>query len=150
MSVTRPNGVFEGGVFRFPLKVYYEDTDFSGFVYHANYLKFFERGRSEALHHAGVSHRDLLSWDPPAALVVRRLEIDFLRPAIVEDELLVHSRFSSARGARLLISQWLERGGEQLASAELEVALIGLDGRPRKIPTVLLAQLSPFIAVSRP
>ncbi|MEI7932441.1 MAG: YbgC/FadM family acyl-CoA thioesterase [Alphaproteobacteria bacterium] len=130
---------------RFPVRVYYEDTDFSGFVYHANYLKFFERGRSEALWAAGVSHRDLLAWEPPSAMVVRHMEIDFERPARIEDELLVHTRFVSLRGARMFLDQRLERAGEIIATARLEIVLITLAGRPRRIPEALATALSSLI-----
>jgi acyl-CoA thioester hydrolase len=122
---------------RFVVRVYYEDTDFSGFVYHANYLKFFERGRSEALRAAGVTHTDLLAWETPAALVVRHMEIEFLRPGKIDDVILVTTRFVSMRGARMFIAQTMERGGDVLAKAALEVVLINLDGRPRRIPPEL-------------
>jgi len=129
----------------FPVRVYYEDTDFSGFVYHANYLKFFERGRSEALRAAGVTHRDLLAWEPPSAMVVRHMEIDFERPARIEEDLVVHTRFVSLRGARMFIDQRLERAGEIIATARLEVVLITLSGRPRRIPEALSKALEALI-----
>ena len=131
---------------RFAIRVYYEDTDFSGFVYHANYLKFFERGRTEALRAAGVSHTDLLAWEPPAALVVRHMEIEFLRPAKIDDVLIVSSRFQSMRGARMFIDQSMERAGEVISKARLEIVLINLDGRPRRIPAELAATLEALMA----
>ncbi len=140
-----PIGGFVGLEHRFPVRVYYEDTDFSGFVYHANYLKFFERGRSEALHAAGVSHRDLLSAEPPLAMVVRHMDIDFIAPARVEEDLIVLSRFEALKGARIFARQRLERGGVTLATARLEVVLISLDGRPRRLPGELVDKLGPWL-----
>lgn len=144
------NCVFDNGEFVFPLRVYYEDTDFSGFVYHASYLRFFERGRSEALRLAGVSHHDLLALEPPAAMVVRHMDITFVRPAVVEDDLIVRSHFTHARGARVRIEQALERGDEVIAKVRVEAALINLDGRPRKFPADIADKLSPFIAPATP
>jgi len=138
-------GAFVGREHRFPVRVYYEDTDFSGFVYHANYLKFFERGRSDGLHAAGVSHTDLLAWDPPATMVVRHMSIDFVRPAVVEDDLTVLTHFEGLRGARMFARQTIVRGEEILASARLEIAMIGLDGRPRKIPKDFIALFEPWL-----
>jgi len=129
----------------FPVRVYYEDTDFSGFVYHANYVKFFERGRSEALRLTGVTHGDLLNYPPAAGLVVRRMEIDFIRPAVIDDALIVRSVMETAKGARMTIRQTIERAGEPIVKAWLEIALINLDGRPRKIPPELAAKLAPWL-----
>ena len=80
--------------------VHYEDTDFSGFVYHANYLKFAERGRSNFLNLAGITHQQLLEFEPQLAFVVGHMEMDFLSPGRVEDLLLVETIFTECRGAR--------------------------------------------------
>lgn len=133
-------GAFHGREHILPVRVYYEDTDFSGVVYHANHLRFFERGRTDALRVVGVSHTELLADN--MAMVARRMEIDWLKPARVDDALRVHTLFESARGARMILTQRIERGADVLATARIEVALIGLDGRPRKLPPGLVERLS--------
>ena len=77
-----------------PVRVYYEDTDFTGMVYHANYLRFFERGRSDFLRDAGVSHQDLLNRPDPAAFTLTRVEVDFKQAAKVDDQLRIATRLS--------------------------------------------------------
>jgi tol-pal system-associated acyl-CoA thioesterase len=86
-------GRFEGREHVLPVRIYYEDTDFTGVVYHANYLRYFERGRSDALRAAGVSHTDLLGDERPSAFTVVRMEIDFRRPARVDDALQVRTLY---------------------------------------------------------
>ena len=139
------SGAFDGRDHLYPVRVYYEDTDFSGYVYHGAYVKFFERGRSEALRLAGVSHSELLALDPPAAMVVRRIELEYLRSAVIDDALIVRSVMQSARGARMIIVQQIERGADVLAKARLEVALISIGGGPRKLPPAVLAALIPLL-----
>jgi acyl-CoA thioester hydrolase len=148
--MTPTSGAFEGQDHLYPVRVYYEDTDFSGYVYHGAYVKFFERGRSEALRLAGISHSDLLALDPPAAMVVRRMELDYLRPAVIDDALVVRSVMQSARGARMIIVQQIERGAEVLAKAQLEIALINIGGGPRKLPAEAAAKLNPLLKPGLP
>ena len=135
------NGIWQGSSHLFPIRVYYEDTDFTGVVYYANYLKFFERGRTESLRSSGVSHADLFQLDPPLGFVVRRIEVDYIMPARIDDELIVTTGFESVRGARMQISQVIERGSETLARARVEAACIDMDGRPRRLPDDLLSSL---------
>jgi len=94
-------GRFEGRVHLLPVRVYYEDTDFTGLVYHGNYVRYFERGRSDFLRLAGVSHSDLLVGDSPSAFVVTRMEIDFRLAARIDDALLVNTTYDAVKGARL-------------------------------------------------
>jgi acyl-CoA thioester hydrolase len=138
-------GRFEGREHRLPVRVYYEDTDFSGIVYHANYLRFFERGRSDYLRVAGVHHTELLDGESPIAFAVNRMEIDFRRPARIDDALLVRTVFGTMRGPRIFIAQTIEREGETLVQAKVEVCCISLTGRPRKPPSLLLERLKPFL-----
>ena len=137
-------GRFEGRVHLLPVRVYYEDTDFTGLVYHGNYVRYFERGRSDFLRMAGVSHSDLLVGDSPSAFVVTRIEIDFRLPARIDDALLVNTTYDSARGARLFITQKITRDGALIAQAVVEAACISLDGRPRKPPPGLVDRLKPW------
>jgi len=143
-------GRFEGRVHLLPVRVYYEDTDFTGLVYHGNYVRYFERGRSDFLRMAGVSHSDLLVGDSPSAFVVTRMEIDFRLPARIDDALLVNTTYDSARGARLFITQKITRDGALIAQAVVEAACISLDGRPRKPPPGLVDRLKPWFAIASP
>jgi len=149
--VSEPSaGWFEGREHLLPVRVYYEDTDFTGVVYHANYVRYFERGRSDFLRLAGVSHTDLLERQDPAAFVVTRMEIDFKKPAKIDDALLVRTTYDVAKGARLSISQRITRGEEVIAMAAVSAACISLDGRPRKPPAGLVDALRPWFAPSTP
>jgi len=141
-------GRFAGRIHHLPVRVYYEDTDFSGVVYHANYLRFFERGRSDFLRLAGVHHNELAAADEPAAFAVNRMEIEFLKPARIDDALLVKTVFETMRGPRIFIAQTLEKTGEILVKAQLQVCCISLTGRPRKPPAMLLERLKPFLEPS--
>ena len=138
-------GRFEGSTHLLPVRVYYEDTDFTGVVYHANYLRFFERGRSDFLRLAGVHHSELVAAAEPLGFAVNRAEIDFLKAARIDDALLVHSHFEAIKGPRIFISQSLWRAGEELVRAENQVCCISLTGRPRKPPPLLLERLKPFL-----
>lgn len=139
------SGRFEGRVHLLPVRIYYEDTDFSGIVYHANYLRYFERGRSDFLRLAGVHHAELAASESPIAFAVNRMEIDFIKPARIDDALLVKTEFTSVKGPRMFVSQAVERGAEVLVKAQVEACCISLTGRPRKPPTLLLEGLKPFL-----
>ena len=95
------------------VRVYYEDTDFTGMVYHANYLRFFERGRSDFLRDAGVSHQDLLDRPDPAAFTLVRAEVDFKRAAKVDDLLRIATRYVGVKGPRMRFEQTCWRGEEK-------------------------------------
>ena len=138
-------GRFDGKMHILPVRVYYEDTDVSGIVYHANYLRFLERGRSEALRLAGVHHMVMMSGEEPVAWTIRRIEIDYARPAKLDDALEVHTRYQVLAGARLNGEQWVKRGGEVLISAKIEAALITMTGRPRRIPEEVRAKIAPYL-----
>ncbi len=126
---------------RIEVRVYYEDTDFSGVVYHARYLHFFERGRTEALRAAGVSHTDLLAREEPLAFAVRKMNVFWKAPAKIDDLLVVETKFQSLRGARMELSQVINRDGVMLASAEVEAACMALSGAPRRLPEDVRARL---------
>lgn len=138
-------GRFDGKTHILPMRVYYEDTDVSGIVYHANYLRFMERGRSEALRLAGVHHMVMMSGDEPVAWTIRRIEIDYARPARLDDALEVHTRYKTLTGARLTGEQWVKRKGENLITAKIEAALITMTGKPRRIPEEVIAKLAPYL-----
>ena len=122
MSDDAPSaGRFDGRIHALPVRVYYEDTDFSGIVYHANYLRFFERGRSDFLRVAGVHHNELAAAADPMAFAVNRMEIEFRKPARIDDALLVKTAFETMRGPRIFIAQSLEKAGEILVEAQVQV-----------------------------
>ena len=139
-------GVIEGREHQLPVRVYYEDTDFTGVVYHANYVRYFERGRSDFLRVAGVRHAELLEREDPAAFAITRMEIDFRRAARIDDALVVRTTYDAARGPRLFISQRITRGEELVCAAKVEAACIDLQGRPRKPPSGMLETLRPLFA----
>ncbi|GJL92583.1 tol-pal system-associated acyl-CoA thioesterase [Hyphococcus sp.] len=116
------------------IRIYYEDTDFSGVVYHAAYLKFFERGRTEALRACGVHHSELLKRNEPLAFAVRKMTTEWLVPAKIDDLLEVRTRFVSAKGARMELAQEIWREETLLARAEVEAACMNLSGRARRLP----------------
>lgn len=138
-------GRFDGREHVLPIRIYYEDTDFSGVVYHANYLRYFERGRSDFLRLAGISHTALLENDPPLAFAVNRISLEFRRPARIDDALAVHTVYDRIEGPRILISQILRKGDSELARAAVEACCIGLDGRPKRPPALLLQKLQGFL-----
>jgi len=126
------------------VRIYYEDTDFTGVVYHANYLRYFERGRSDFFRLVGVSHSTLLERPDPAAFTIVRMTVDFKRAARIDDALLVRTTYDSAKGPRLFISQRITRGEELIAAAQVEAACIDLKGRARKPPPGLAEALAPL------
>jgi acyl-CoA thioester hydrolase len=139
-------GRLEGQEHVLPVRVYYEDTDFTGVVYHGGYVRFFERGRTDFLRLAGVSHAALLERPEPLAFAVVRMAIDFRRAARIDDALTVRTRFEAVRGPRLSIRQRILRADELIAEAEVEVAFIDLSGRPRRPPAELVQGVAPFFA----
>jgi acyl-CoA thioester hydrolase len=114
------------------VRVYYEDTDFSGRVYHASYLRFLERGRTEWLRGQGMTHQDLAA-NPGIAFAVRSMQIDFLGPARIDDLLRVETRAATARGASIEFRQQVVLDGKTLVAATVLVAAIR-DGRPVRLP----------------
>jgi acyl-CoA thioester hydrolase len=126
-------GRFDGVEHRFPVRVYFEDTDLSGIVYHANYLRFMERARSDMLRLAGIDQRAAFEAGE-GAYAVADLHIRYLAPARLDDDLLVTTRLVQVRAASVVIHQRVSRGGETLAQAEVTAALVAPNGRPRRQP----------------
>ena len=122
------------------VRVYYEDTDFTGIVYHANYLRYMERGRTNYLRLLGTDHRALFEQTakeaPGFAFVVRSMNIEFLKPARMDDVLEVFTEPHEIRGASITLQQRIMRGEELLVEASVRVAFIS-DGRARPIPKPL-------------
>ena len=131
------------GVFRFPLRVYWEDTDAGGVVYYATYLKFLERARSEWLRTLGVDQAALLR-DERLQFVVVEANVRYHRPARFDDELVVTAKLAELRGASVTFAQEVRRdgdAGELLVSATVRAACLDSDSlRPRPLPKILAAQ----------
>ena len=116
------------------IRVYYEDTDFSGLVYHANYLKYFERGRTEGLRQCGFTNSDLMAREEPLVFAVRKMDLDYHLAARMDDLLTVTTTVTEVKGARMIFDQKAERDGVPIASAQVIVACLTPEGRPRRIP----------------
>lgn len=140
-------GRIDGETHLLPVRVYYEDTDFSGVVYHASYLRFMERGRTDFLRLLGVAQGDLFESAKEEAgagffFVVRSMGIEFLRPARIDDVLTVETRTEVVKGATLNLAQRVKRGEEVLVEAKVRVAFLA-GGRPVRIPDGLRRAMTP-------
>jgi len=139
-ALTR-SGRIEAGVHRFPLRVYYEDTDAARLVYYANYLKFAERARTEMLRCCGID-QERMRRETGAVLVVRRCTVDYLAPARLDDELVVATRLIAHGGASIEVAQDIERDTATLARIVSRIACLGASGRPTRLPPALAALLA--------
>jgi acyl-CoA thioester hydrolase len=128
------------GVHHLFTRVYYEDTDAAGIVYYANYLKFAERARTELLRLLGFE-QERFRRETGLAFAVKRCAVDYVRPARLDDELLVESRLVDLGGASLEVDQRVKRGATELALLLVRVACLGRDGRPARLPPALRAAL---------
>ena len=135
-----------------PIRVYFEDTDFSGLVYHASYVRWCERGRSDFLRLLGSDHRALMDGAPvaggqlkaqePAAFVVRRLNLEYLRPARIDEVLEVTTRVKALTAATLVLDQRVSRGADLLCTAEVTVVLVSQGGRVLRLSRALRGALA--------
>lgn len=122
-------------IHRLAVRVYFEDTDFSGFAYHGSYVRFMERGRTEFVRSLAVSQADLFERER-FAFVVRRMTIDFQKPARMDDELSIVTTVIELRGATLRLAQAVMRQDETLVTAEVLVAATR-EGRATRIPDAM-------------
>ncbi|MGE0749096.1 MAG: tol-pal system-associated acyl-CoA thioesterase [Variibacter sp.] len=140
MSLEPMSGEIRNGSHVLPVRVYYEDTDFSGVVYHASYLRFMERGRTDYLRLLGVDHRSLFEETereaPGFAFVVRAMTIEFLKPAHMDDVLTVTTTPQEVAGASITLHQRVNRGDVTLIDAKVRVAFVS-GGRAQRIPKPL-------------
>jgi acyl-CoA thioester hydrolase len=134
------DGTIDRGRHIQPVRVYYEDTDFSGVVYHASYLRFMERGRTNYLRLLGAGHRALFEQTaaeaPGFAFVVRSMRIEFLKPAVMDDVLTIVTRPVEVKGASIVLHQDVMRGEDLLVEADVRVAFVS-GGRAQPIPKPL-------------
>ncbi|MEY4159784.1 MAG: hypothetical protein RLZZ136_405 [Pseudomonadota bacterium] len=135
MTVTPslPGGLFDGPLHRFAVRAYFEDTDLSGVVYHANYLRWFERARSDMLRLLGIDQRAAHEAGE-GAYAVTELTIRYFQPARLDDTVLIESRAEELGAASCRMHQTALRDGTLLAEARLRVGFVGPDGRPRRQP----------------
>ena len=122
------------------IRIYYEDTDAGGVVYHANYLKYMERGRTEALRSLGFEQRQL-KQDEDMVFALTRTDLHYKRPALLDDLLTVKSELLLAKGAKMVFKQRIYRGDMLLVDADITLACISTTGRPKRIPQAILARL---------
>ncbi|MCC6947744.1 MAG: tol-pal system-associated acyl-CoA thioesterase [Bradyrhizobiaceae bacterium] len=134
------SGRIVDGVHRLPIRVYYEDTDFTGLVYHASYLRFMERGRSDFIRILGIDQGELFEQTAKEApgfhFVVRSMKIDFLKPARVDDVVEVVTYPGEVGGASIVLKQSVVRGGEPLVTADVRIAFVAGE-KPQRIPAAL-------------
>jgi acyl-CoA thioester hydrolase len=144
-------GRIEGETHVLPVRVYFEDTDCGGVVYHANFLKFCERGRSDFIRLLGIDHQSLANPDQgePAVFVVRRIEIDYLKPGRMDDVLEVVTSCAEIGNASLVLAQEVRREGALLARAKVSVVLVSRSGKPQRIGTVVRDALQRFVNHAR-
>lgn len=143
-----PTGHFDGRLHLFPVRVYYEDTDLSGIVYHANYLRWFERARSDMLRLLGIDQRAAIE-SGEGNYAVADIAIRFALPARLDDAIIVETRATELRGASVrLLQRAVRRAGEEkvlLAEADIRVGFVGPQGRPRRQPAAWREAFSPIV-----
>jgi acyl-CoA thioester hydrolase len=138
-------GFLEGKVHVLPISIYYEDTDLSGFVYHANYLRYMERGRTEFFRLAGISKMAGLDEEEPTAWTLRSIHVDYLRPARLDDIIHVRSRLIGLSGARMQAIQRITCNETLLVEGRIEACITTLTGKPRRLPKKVQETLAPFV-----
>jgi acyl-CoA thioester hydrolase len=154
MNTAHPlDGEIRNGKHHQPIRVYYEDTDFSGIVYHASYLRFMERGRTNYLRLIGADHRALFeqaaSEAPGFAFVVRHMGIDFKKPAHMDDVLDIVTTPQEVKGASVMLNQKVMRGEDLIVEAQVQVAFVS-GGRARPIPKPLRVAMQADQDVAQP
>jgi acyl-CoA thioester hydrolase len=134
------SGVIRDGVHLYPVRVYYEDTDAAGLVYYANHLKYAERARTELLRLVGFE-QERMRQETGTVFVVRHCRADYRAAARLDDDLVVWTRVAGAGAATLDLAQEIRRGDAVLVALEFQIACIGRDGRPQRLPPALRAAL---------
>jgi acyl-CoA thioester hydrolase len=138
-------GILDGKTHVLPISVYYEDTDLSGFVYHANYLRYMERGRTEFFRLSGISKMAGLEEEEPTAWAIRSIQVDFFRPARLDDVIHVRTTLVDLSGARLDVMQRVTHGEILLVEGRVQACIATLTGKPRRLPQNIRRTLAPFL-----
>ena len=123
------------------VKIYYEDTDSGGVVYYANYLKFLERARTEMISSLGLSNRKLLD-DYKVLIIVKSCKIEYKKPLMLEDLIIVKSKIKSISKSSFVMEQLIEKNGILASESEIVLVTVNSSGKPVKIPDVLLKKLN--------
>ncbi len=144
-----PDGTIDGARHLYAVRVYYEDTDLSGIVYHANYLRWFERARSDLLRRLGIDQRAAIEGGE-GAYAVSELALRYLRPARLDDDILIETRCTQMGAASCRMAQRATRGGETLVEANLRVGFVAPDGRPRRQPAQWRTAFTHFMEETAP
>lgn len=144
-----PDGILDGARHLYAVRAYYEDTDLSGIVYHANYLRWFERARSDLLRRLGIDQRAAIEAGE-GAYAVSELALRYLRPARLDDDVLIETRCTELGAASCRMAQRASRGGETLVEATLRVGFITPGGRPRRQPAPWRAAFAAFMEETTP
>lgn len=139
-----PDGTIDGDRHYYAVRVYYEDTDLSGITYHANYLRWFERARSDLLRQLEIDQRSAIEAGE-GAYAVAEINLKYLRPAKLDDDVLIETRCTEMRAASCRMHQRAMRGEDLLAEAELRVGFVAPDGRPARQPAPWRAAFSQFM-----
>tara|TARA_B100000676_G_scaffold8564_1_gene7841 strand:+ start:407 stop:844 length:438 start_codon:yes stop_codon:yes gene_type:complete len=139
------SGIIKKNTHFFQIRVFYEDTDFSGIVYHANYLKFAERGRTNFLRLLGINHSELMNASEPKYFVVYKMNTKFLGSSTIDDLLEVRSNFLGIKGVRLKINQDIFNNEKKVFSADIEFALLNKDAKPLKFPDDMKLKIKKYL-----
>lgn len=139
------SGIIKQKTHFFQIRVFYEDTDFTGIVYHANYLKFAERGRTNFLRLLGVNHSELINSDEPKYFVVYKMNSKFMGTSTIDDLLEVRSAFIGIEGVRLKIDQNIYKEEKKVFSANIEFALLDKNAKPVKFPNDMKLKIKNYL-----
>jgi len=141
-------GVIENGSHVYPVRVYFEDTDSGGIVYYANYLRYAERARTEMLRCIGYPHAKMMSEDG-LVFAVRRCEVDYMKPAYLDDALEICSGNVEVEAASLWVEQTVKCGGDEIARLHVRLACIDDAGKPKRLPSELRDVFLPLLAIRK-
>ncbi|HEY5347614.1 MAG TPA: YbgC/FadM family acyl-CoA thioesterase [Rhizomicrobium sp.] len=139
------SGSFNGKTHILPIRIYYEDTDVSGVVYHANYLRYMERARSEFFRKLGITKLAQLEQPDPSAWTLTKIDLEYRRPARLDDLITVRTRCIALSGARLTVEQNTYKSEMLLVTGRVEACIMALTGRPRRIPEDIYQRLAPYL-----
>jgi acyl-CoA thioester hydrolase len=145
LKILKGLGSLDGKTHVLPISVYYEDTDLSGVVYHANYLRYMERGRTEFFRLSGISKLAGLEEEEPTAWAIRSIQVDYYRPARLDDIIHVRTALIGLSGARMKALQRVTCDDRLLVEGRIEACITTLTGKPRRLPKNVQQTLAPFL-----
>lgn len=146
MTAAPIDGSFDGCLHTLPVRIFYEDTDASGVVFHARYLHFLERGRTSFIRALGIGQHELMTEDNAVMFVVAKMTIAFKVPSRLDDLVTVETRFARLTGVRIACGQRILREGTVLVEADVAIASIGPDGKPKRLPKPLADKIQAAVS----